>query len=67
MRNDARPIGEGARHRSPIGSEQRESRDDSVTHAQDSQIVNREAEEPKRSERDDPLMPSNQSSVKTKI
>jgi hypothetical protein len=66
MRNDARPIGESAGHQSPIEKEQHDSRD-SVAHDRESHIVNREAEERQPAESDDPVMPSSDSALNTKI
>jgi hypothetical protein len=68
MRNDARPVGH---ERSPVPSGQSsvESHKPSVTHGSESHIVNREAEENER--RDDadadPVMPTGDRSLKTKI
>lgn len=68
MRNDARPIGH---EQSPVPSGQSsvESHKSSVTHGNESHIVNREAEEnARRDDGDpDPVMPTGDSSLKTKI
>jgi len=68
MRNDARPIGH---EESPVPSGQPsvENHKSSVTHGSESHIVNREAEEnARRDDGDvDPVMPTGDSSLKTKI
>jgi hypothetical protein len=70
MRNDARPIGEDApdspRDNAPIPTERRDSRD-SHKHDRQSHIVNREAEERQPQDGDDPVMPSSDASLNTKI
>jgi hypothetical protein len=68
MRNDARPIGHDSPHsalRNPQSNDARES----VTHDRQSQIVNQRAEEDARSgDLDvDPVMPTRDSSLPTKI
>ena len=71
MRNDARPIGADIGHdQSPVPSHQ--SSDDvrdSVTHGRQSHIVNRKAEEDaQRKDADvDPVMPTGDSTLKTRI
>ncbi len=71
MRNDARPVGEHAPD-SPVGGDHaplghEPDQRDSVTHGRQSHIVNREAEEREPQAPDDPVMPSNDSSLNTKI
>jgi len=68
MRNDARPIGHDE-SRVPSGQSSVESHKSSVTHGNESHIVNREAEEnARRDDGDpDPVMPTGDSSLKTKI
>jgi hypothetical protein len=72
MRNDARPIGEHAPE-SPVGgdhapmeSERADSRD-SLKHDRQSHIINQDAEERQPQDADDPVMPSSDSTVNTKI
>jgi hypothetical protein len=71
MRNDARPIGTDSHHRSPVtGRESSEDERESVTHDRQSHIVNRPADDyPTRDKVDDldPTMPSNDSTLRTKI
>jgi hypothetical protein len=72
MRNDARPIGEDSPaspvggHESPIESERPDSRG-SHKHDRQSHIVNEEAEEREPTTPEDPVMPSSESSLNTKI
>lgn len=72
MRNDARPIGEDSPaspvggHESPIESERPDSRD-SHAHGRQSHIVNRDAETTRPDAPDDPVTPSSDSSLNTKI
>jgi hypothetical protein len=76
MRNDARPIGASVDEKSPIGGEHAHDAnrpaDDprpSVTHDRQSHVINRGAEEnAKRDDADiDPVMPTGDSTLKTKI
>ena len=66
MRNDARPIGHDAEPKSPLAEDAARG---SVTHDRQSHIVNREREEKtKRDDADvDPVMPTGDSTLKTKI
>jgi len=66
MRNDARPIGHDAEPKSPLAEDDGR---DAVTHDRQSHIVNRETEEiAKRDDADvDPVMPTGDSTLKTKI
>jgi hypothetical protein len=72
MRNDARPIGEDSPaspvggDESPLESERPDSRD-SHKHDRQSHIVNREAEERQPDAPEDPVTPSSDSSLKTRI
>jgi hypothetical protein len=72
MRNDARPIGEHSPAspvggpETPIASERSDSRD-SVAHDRQSHIVNREAEQTEPDAPEDPVMPSSDPSLNTKI
>jgi hypothetical protein len=72
MRNDARPIGEDAPD-SPIGGEnapipaERPDSRDSHKHDRQSHIVNRDAGERQPKDDDDPVMPSSDASLNTKI
>jgi len=61
MRNDARPIGEDAHDKSPI--DERES----VAHDRQSHIVNRRAEEDAKRKQPDQTMPSDGSTLNTRI
>ena len=61
MRNDARPIGEDAHDKSPI--DERES----VGHDRQSHIVNRRAEEDAKRKQPDQTMPSDESTLNTRI
>jgi hypothetical protein len=63
MRNDARPIGEEAHDQSPLDER------DTVAHDRQSHIINKRAEEDQqRDDHDpDPVMPANDSTVRTKI
>jgi hypothetical protein len=68
MRNDARPVGHD---QSPVPSREpsEESQKTSVTHGRESHVVNRGAEEnARRDDADvDPVMPTGDSSLNTKI
>ena len=64
MRNDARPIGEDS-PASPVGGNE-DSRD-SLRHDRQSHVVNTEADERQPDAPEDPVMPSSDSSPKTKI
>jgi hypothetical protein len=72
MRNDARPIGEHA-PKSPVGGDhapmqsEHSDRRDSLTHDRQSHIVNQQAEDRQPEQPDDPVMPSSDSALKTKI
>jgi hypothetical protein len=68
MRNDARPIGEDS-PASPVGGDAAPDADhrDSHKHGRQSHIVNKEAEERQPDAPEDPVMPSSDSSLKTKI
>ena len=72
MRNDARPIGEHSPaspvggHEPPIESERPDSRD-TVAHGRESHIIHREAEERQPNAPEDPVTPSSDSSLNTKI
>jgi hypothetical protein len=63
MRNDARPVGEDAHDQSPIDER------DSVAHDRQSHVINKRAEDDER--RDDadidPVMPADDSTLRTKI
>jgi hypothetical protein len=72
MRNDARPVGHDSPP-SPVGGDERpldserpDSRD-SHAHDRQSHIVNREAEERQPAAPEDPVTPSSDSSLNTKI
>jgi hypothetical protein len=69
MRNDARPVGEGAHDQSPIGRDAPKDDRESVTHDRQSHIVNREADDAaRRDDADvDPVMPTGDSTLNTKI
>jgi hypothetical protein len=72
MRNDARPIGEASPASpvggdvSPIPSERPDSRG-SVKHDRQSHIVNEAAEKREPDSADDPVMPQNDATLKTRI
>jgi hypothetical protein len=72
MRNDARPIGEHSPaspvggHESPIASERPDNRD-SVAQDRQSHVVNRDAEQTQPDAPEDPVMPSSDPSLNTKI
>ena len=68
MRNDARPVGEDS-PASPVGGETTQDHDnrDSHKHDRQSHIVNKEAEERQPDAPEDPVMPSSDSSLKTRI
>jgi hypothetical protein len=79
MRNDARPIGHEIGHQSPVVSRQPEidggqsqssdDRRDSVAHQRESHVVNKRAEDDaRRDDADvDPVMPTGDSTLKTKM
>ena len=64
MRNDARPIGEDS-PASPVGGN--EDARDSHRHDRQSHVVNEDAEERQPDAPEDPMTPSSDSSLKTKI
>jgi hypothetical protein len=64
MRNDARPIGEDS-PASPLGGSE-DSRD-SHAHDRQSHVVNKDAEDRQPDAPEDPVMPSSDSSLTTKI
>lgn len=68
MRNDARPIGEDS-PASPVGGDAAPARDDRESHKHDRQshIVNKEAEQRQPDAPEDPVMPSSDSSLNTRI
>ena len=69
MRNDARPIGEDS-PASPVGGDTARNNDDSresQTHDPQSHVVNREADERPPDAPDDPVMPSSDSALNTRI
>ena len=68
MRNDARPVGHN-QSRVPSRRPSSDTQTTSVTHGRESHIVNRKAEEnAKRDDADvDPVMPTGDSSLNTKI
>ncbi len=75
MRNDARPIGEAAGRQSPVPSHPASPNEtpsdsrDRVTHDRPSHVVNRSAEETVRRKgtKRDPVMPTGDSTLNTKI
>lgn len=72
MRNDARPIGEEIGRQAPVPEDRSDpDRDprDSVTHGRQSHIVNKKGEdEAHRRDADvDPVMPTGDSSLRTRI
>ena len=76
MRNDARPVGQNAHDESPVDEHQKPDasgrlRDprESVTHDRQSHVVNEDAEEnTERRDLDvDPVMPTGDSTLRTKI
>jgi hypothetical protein len=70
MRNDARPVGENSREHSPVPKDPFPPEGpDRVTHDRQSHIVNRRTEEHvHRKDADtDPTLPTNDSTLKTRI
>ena len=73
MRNDSRPLGEqspgspfGGPEDRPIESERPDSRD-TIAHGRESHIIHPETERNEPSEPDDPVMPQNDATLKTRI
>ena len=73
MRNDSRPIFEhspaspiGGDQTAPIPSERRDSRD-TIAHGRDPHIVHPESEKNEPDAPDDPVTPSSDASLKTRI